>query len=96
MLRLFAPTIFLAQIGEIGRYMLKLLLLITEARNASPDAVSVTIFSGDNIYLLFMRQPPNGMAHLPQILARQLTLKTTFLAIGRRVPAPKAVRWSRC
>jgi len=24
--------------------------------------------------------PPNGMAHLPPIIARQLTLKTTFSA----------------
>jgi len=39
---------------------------------------------------------PNGMAYLPPILARRDGAKSLFLANGRRIPAPKAVRWSRC
>ena len=39
---------------------------------------------------------PNGMAYLSPILARQDGAKSLFLANGCRIPAPKAVRWSRC
>jgi hypothetical protein len=38
----------------------------------------------------------NSLAHLPPILAEQDCVKPLFLPNGRCIPAPKAVRWSRC
>jgi hypothetical protein len=38
---------------------------------------------------------PNGETHLPPDLARQDCVKPLFLPNGRRIPAPKSVRWSR-
>ena len=42
--------------------------------------LSLCLFLFARIYLLIVILQPNGLAHLPPIIARQLTLKTTFSA----------------
>ena len=60
----------------------------------------LTTFVADRYYSTSTRSPPfcpaaYGMAHLPLGQARCDGQKSLFYPNGRRIPTPKAVRWSR-
>lgn len=62
----------------------------TTARKAIITVLTFTFPTFDR------NKSPNGLAHLPPIIVRRDSVKPSFLPNYRRIPTPKAVRWSRC